>query len=162
MKINEIFDPEKNKQSFDKLMKSAAPVSKAGIIPYTIDAEGIVKMLFMVSSDPAYGGAAPQIAKGHVDAGENVEQAACREGQEELGLRQNNIEALQLAKTITISGMTATYPFSLYVAKVKDPGAFDQPGVETEDTIWCTLEQFRVIGRKSQLPLVTAAHSKMR
>ena len=59
-----------------------ALTQKAGIIPYYIDEDGIPMMMFMVPSNPNYGGTEYQIAKGHIDKGETHYKAAIREGKE--------------------------------------------------------------------------------
>lgn len=56
---------------------------KAGILPYHVDGDTL-RFLFMISSDPAFGGSDPVVSKGNidagVDAGESSLQAALREG----------------------------------------------------------------------------------
>ena len=67
---------------------------RAGIVPYFIDNNQIYVYL-MIPSDPAYGGTEPQIAKGRVEE-EGEEEAAIREGEEELGLIRANINKIDI------------------------------------------------------------------
>ena len=133
---------------------------KAGVIPFYVK-DGKIMMLFMIPSDPAYGGSAPQIAKGGVDAGESVQQAAIREGSEELGLDPANIVTAFQAHTSVISGMDESYRMTIFAAQVKDPKAFSAGHYETGKKLWLTLEKFASTGRKSQLAFVQAAHQKI-
>lgn len=122
---------------------------RAGVIPYMTFDDGNTRMLFMVPSDPAYGGDRFQIAKGKIDDGENIKQAALREGKEELGLRLNNIESSQYIGIHLGMG--------IYVAKVKDSESFDRPHFETGDTRWMTIEEFDADGRELHKSLVKFA-----
>lgn len=141
MKLNEITLP---------VLKSG----KAGIIPYIVE-DGVVKMLFMVSSDARYGGPDPMISKGHVDEGENFAQAAVREGEEELGLKTSNMDGAPiLAWKGELSGMDAKYAFHVFTVKVKDKNDFGQFHYETQSTHWLSAQEFAEQGRKSQNNIV--------
>jgi 8-oxo-dGTP pyrophosphatase MutT (NUDIX family) len=141
MKLDEINLP---------LLKSG----KAGIIPY-IKEDGVVKMLFMKSSDARYGGPDPMISKGHVDEGESFAEAALREGEEELGLKQSNCDGSHwIAWKGELSGYDARYPFHVFAAEVKDKEDFGKPHYETESTHWLSAEEFAQKGRKSQNAIV--------
>lgn len=131
---------------------------KAGVIPYYTNKDGEVRMLFMIPSNPAYGGSFPQIAKGSIDPGEDIATAAMREGEEELGLQHSNIVVLKAVGTERITGLDESYNLSLFVAKVKVPNKFAQPHFETGKRVWLSIEEFNQIGRKSQAPLVQKAY----
>ena len=134
----------------------------AGIIPYIITDDQI-KMLFMVSSDPSFGGDKPMVSKGGVDPGEDSLTGALREGNEELGLNSRNIiGAPILVDTVLINGFDSTYPMTIYAVEVSDPYDFDQPHYETEYTTWLTLEEYRAQGRRSHLVFVEKLASKLR
>ena len=60
-------------------------VWKAGGIPYVVDPNGVFVCLFK-SSDPTYGGAAPQLPKGTPDPNETPDETAVREVSEETGI----------------------------------------------------------------------------
>lgn len=124
---------------------------KAGIVPYVINEQGDVEMMFMVPSDPKYGGTRPQIAKGSVDKGETIIEAAIREGEEELGLKRSNFGYYPVSIG---SFRTKDYTLHLFTVEVKSRSNFDQPHFETERTEWLTLEEFRTRGRESQLEFV--------
>jgi 8-oxo-dGTP pyrophosphatase MutT (NUDIX family) len=126
-------------------------IYRAGVIPYHIDENGTPSMLFMKPSHPDYGGDQFQMAKGKVDPGENSEQAALREGQEELGLFSGNVEKLHNLGNFL--GRT-----QVYVAEIKNKTMFGDPHFETEETKWMTLPEFLEIGRPLHKPLVKAAH----
>lgn len=114
-------------------------VYRAGVIPYVITPNGI-EMMFMKPSNPLYGGPDFQIAKGRVESGEDTLTSALREGFEELGLLQENIEST--SKLGVYLGRT-----TIFLAKVKDKEAFGDFHYETGATTWMTAEQFSENGR---------------
>ena len=131
--------------------------NKAGVIPFIVK-DGKVLMMFMKSSDPEYGGAAPQIAKGSLDKGETPKAGAMREAEEELGLRKSNLDSeLMLVWHASHEGQDAEYAFSIYVVRVKSQEDFGEFHFETESVHWMTLDEFAARGRKSQLGIVTTA-----
>lgn len=125
-------------------------VYRAGVIPYIIE-NGDVLMMFMVPSEPAYGGQEPQLAKGKVEEDETMMQAALREGAEEVGLFKGN--CIITEEVGLFMGRT-----TVFVSKIKDKDMFGSPGFETESTMWLTLEQFMEQGRPLHKPVVQAAH----
>ena len=127
---------------------------KAGVIPYYRDPDGGMIMLFMVPSDANYGGAWPQIAKGFRDSGEDDQQAALREGAEELGLRAENIKKLHLIGSEVMPGKNS-YMLSVFAVEVTDPANFDQPHYETGYTPWLTYQEFLSQGRPEHQWFVT-------
>jgi 8-oxo-dGTP pyrophosphatase MutT (NUDIX family) len=145
-----------------KLFESVDLVKKrAGIIPYIIE-NGEVKMLFFIPSDPDYGGDKFQIAKGRVDQGEEVEKTAIREGEEELGLKKENIKSVTLVSKEVISGMdNYNYDFYLYVAEVYNKEDFGEFGYETGEIGWLTIDEYVQKGRKSQLEIVKKCYNKI-
>ena len=141
-------------------LTEAATTQKAGVIPFCVSPDGITRMMFMSPSDPHYGGPLPQIAKGGVDPGESIREAAIREGEEELGLNRANIisvQAIPAADGGTISGLKASYTMSIFAVKVKNQKDFGTPHFETGKVYWLTLEEFLTRGRKNQQSLVKAA-----
>ena len=134
---------------------------RAGLIPYIIE-DDIVKMLFFIPSDPAYGGDKFQIAKGRVDYNEEVETAAVREASEELGLKRENIKSVTLVSKEVLSGMSNySYDFYLYVAEVFDKENFNPFSYETDEIGWLTMEEYESKGRKSQLEIVRKCYNKI-
>lgn len=128
---------------------SKKKTERAGVIPYYID-DGQIKMMFMKPSDPKYGGASFQIAKGKQEEGEEPLEAGLREANEELGLFKGNVTATHnLGKFL---GRT-----HIYVAKIKDPDMFGDTCDETEETSWMTPEEFQADGRDLHKPIVKAA-----
>jgi 8-oxo-dGTP pyrophosphatase MutT (NUDIX family) len=126
---------------------------KAGVIPYTVE-DGVLKMFFMKPSNAKFGGSQFQIAKGNIDPGESPDQAALREGVEELGLKLLNVMSLKKLTTQRITGLDETYMISVYAAKVRDPSNFSNPHYETKEVAWMTLDEYRATGRLNQLPIV--------
>lgn len=134
---------------------------RAGLIPYIIE-DDIVKMLFFIPSDPAYGGYKFQIAKGRVDSGEEVETAAIREASEELGLKKENIKSVFLVSKEVLSGMdNYNYDFYLYVAEVNNKEDFNPFCDETGEIGWLTMEEYEKKGRKTQLEIVKKCYNKI-
>ena len=125
--------------------------NRAGVIPYVIMNDEI-HMMFMLPSDPAYGGSSFQIAKGVIEDEEDTLQGALREGYEELGLLASNILRVDL---LPITLHTTTF----YVSQVIDTIDFDIPHFETGAVKWMTLEQFEDEGREIHRPIVKEAIS---
>lgn len=124
---------------------------RAAIIPYYYDdSRDALLMLFMKPSNPKFGGAEFQLAKGRVDPGENEKEAAIREGGEELGLFRGNI--LKILDLGTFLGYTR-----VYLAKIKDPNLFGDPHFETGETKWMTPPEFIASGRTIHRLVVKAA-----
>lgn len=134
---------------------------KAGVIPYYLNNDGMPAMMFMVPSNVQYGGSLFQIAKGRIEPGENVQEAALREAEEELGLRAENIIQVTSVGNTKITGLDETYMLAIFVAEIKDPQNFSKPHYETGKTAWLTLEQFKTQGRQNQLPVITQAYNKI-
>jgi 8-oxo-dGTP pyrophosphatase MutT (NUDIX family) len=134
---------------------------RAGLIPYIIE-DGIVRMLFFIPSDPAYGGDKFQIAKGRVDSVEEVQNAAIREASEELGLKKDNIKSITLVSKEVISGMdNYEYDFYLYVTEVFNKENFNTFCDETGEIGWLTMEEYEKKGRKTQLEIVRKCYNKI-
>lgn len=125
-------------------------VERSGVIPYYLDNDGKVQMLFMIPSDSKYGGDLPQIAKGKREEGETELETGLREAREELGLFKGNvIETYMLGSFL---GRT-----TIYVCKIEDPTMFGDPHFETKATTWMTPDQFQQEGRDLHKPVVKAA-----
>ncbi|HET8688270.1 MAG TPA: NUDIX domain-containing protein [Methanosarcina sp.] len=137
------------------------PSNKAGVIPYFVKDEEIY-MMFMVPSNPKFGGSSPQIAKGRVEDGENIQEAALREAEEELGLRLNNIESVIHVTTQILTGFDETYNFTLFAAKVSDPDNFGATDHEVGGRFWLTFDEFLQKGRSTQKSLVQLAYNKIK
>ena len=129
---------------------------KAGLIPYIVDPkDGKLKMLFMVASDPKYGGPKPMISKGTIEDGEDTLVAAIREAHEELGLKQNNIDGLPFKVWEGFVQLrTSQYNLIVYGVKIKDKHDFDKWQHETLYTTWMTNESFQEKGRRDHKPIV--------
>lgn len=132
-------------------MTTPPKVDRAGIIPFYVNDDAEIMMMFMIPSDPEYGGSDFQIAKGKVDPGEQHEEAAIREGAEELGLVQANMigEVHFLGKFLG--------RMHIYVVQVSSPTNFDKPHYETAQVGWLTNEGFQRIGRDLHKPIVDRA-----
>lgn len=131
-------------------LRKEKEMSRGGVIPYYIDEGKVIRMMFMVPSDPKYGGPAWQIAKGKIDPEDaSVEEGAFREAQEELGLFLPNVrerhDVGQFGK------------IHVFLAHIKDPNLFGDHDDETGDTRWMTPEEFQKEGRDWQRPIVKAA-----
>jgi len=127
---------------------------RAGFIPYYIE-RGTVYVMLMKPSDPKYGGGEFQIAKGHVDPGEDNITAAMREANEELGLRKDNVVSVEYLGNFL--GYTA-----IYYGKVKNKDNFDKTTYETGATTWMTVNKFLNIGRGLHKPIIKAFADKVK
>jgi 8-oxo-dGTP pyrophosphatase MutT (NUDIX family) len=128
---------------------------KAGFIPYFND-NGIIRMMFMVPSDPFYGGPDPQIAKGGINDGEIAISTAMREAREELGLRQSNLkfETLRVVGENVKPEPDRPYTLMTFAAEVENMTHFDIPHYETGEVRWMTLEEFDILGRPCHRKIV--------
>jgi 8-oxo-dGTP pyrophosphatase MutT (NUDIX family) len=127
-------------------------VYRAGLIPYHIDQDGTIRMLFMRPSNYEFGTFTYQLAKGKVeDEDETFYDAAMREAQEELGLFKGNI--IKTEEVGTFMGRT-----TVFVSKVKNKDLFGCYSDETESTNWMTLEEFIDTGRPLHVPTIQAAY----
>lgn len=121
---------------------------KAGIVPfYFVDEEP--HMMFMQPSNKNYGGGKFQIAKGHIDEGENPLEAALRECNEELGLVDSNI--MWLEKCGEFFGNHHIY---VALLKTNSPQKFDPFTEETKEVAWMSESSFLEVGREKHKPVV--------
>jgi len=125
---------------------------KAGCIPFVVE-DGIIYMMFFIPSDPHYGGDRWQIAKGKVESSD-FERESLREAKEELGLKKSNIKSIYSAGIHEFRGDHKKYKMKVFYAKIKDKKDFDDPEYETKDVDWLTIDDFRELGRPSQLHIV--------
>lgn len=136
-------------------------IYRAGVIPYFINSDNDIEMLFMKPAHSLFGAELDvltnevvmkyQLAKGRIEQGEDSREAAIREGCEETGLKTSNIS--QVLHIGNFLGRT-----ELYVAKCLSKNDFDAPDYETESVKWLTLEQFAREGRALHYDLVQKAH----
>jgi len=141
-----------------KLNELANPSDRAGFLPYVM-VDGEPLFYFMIPSKENFGGLMPQVAKGRVDKGENVFDAALREAREELGLKRSNLkpETIKLAWRGKLRGKTETYEMTVYTGELKDKRDFKQPHHETGERRWLTASQFSKEGAEQQIKIVNAA-----
>lgn len=143
-----------------KILKESKRV-KAGVVPF-IRANGEVRMMFMTPSDPAYGGDKPCIAKGGLEAGEDIEAGAMREAAEELGLKSSNFAGKPfLAIKGQLHGLVEAYDFYVFAVEVKNAKDFNPHDYEVGKIDWLTLDEYKRVGRTSQLDFVKAVASKI-
>lgn len=143
-----------------KLTEIAGQTEKAGFIPFIMK-DGIPIFFFMTPSKKEFGGILPQIAKGGIDDGETVYEAALREAKEELGLRKSNLinDSIFLAWRGKIKTKSEIYTLSVYAGEVKKASNFKEPHYETGSTHWLSQKEFSKVGRKIQRPIVAAVHN---
>lgn len=136
---------------------------KAGLIPYFVNSDGTIEMLFMVSSDSRYGGPDPMISKGRVEHGEDSAEGAVREAEEELGLKDSNLkgEPFEIAKQ-PMRGDTEDYTFYCYGVEVKNKEDFGKFHYETKSTHWMTNDEFQNVGRRNHRQYAQKLFDKIR
>ncbi len=132
---------------------------RAGAIPYYIDDNGNIEMLFMVPSTTEYNKSQPdlklpQIAKGRVEKFEQPLPAAIRECAEELGLRDENVVK-------TIEGGVVLGRTHIFAFQVKSRESFTRFSAETESTHWMNYDQFMANGRELHKPVVDMLYTKI-
>ena len=133
---------------------------RAGIYPVYIDQSGDIFVSLMIPSDPAYGGTEPQMGKGRIDDGQTPEDAAVREGEEELGLRRDNMGPVEKLQSQVITGAQASYTIHVYCTQIKDPKAFDEPHYESGWTGLLQIDDAIAKTRTGQRPFLQALKVK--
>lgn len=128
---------------------SPKQIWRAGLVPFYINEDGSIEMLFMIPSDQRYGGSDPQMAKGRIDDDEQPEETALREAKEELGLVAGNIDG-DLEYFGVHLGRT-----HVYACEVKSKDRFGMFSYETQETRWMTEDDFRKNGRDIHRKIVS-------
>jgi 8-oxo-dGTP pyrophosphatase MutT (NUDIX family) len=138
--------------------------ARAGLIPYMMGEDGTLRYLMMVSSDPKFGGPRPMISKGKIEPGEEVLQAAIREAEEELGLKQRNMRNRTLVEVADerVVLHSGTYDLTLFACEIMDKYDFGKWCDETEFTVWLSLDSFRSKGRKDHVKYVERLEQMVR
>ena len=124
--------------------------ARAGVYPIYTNEEGKTFVHMMIPSDPKFGGLLPQMGKGGVEEGESAEEAAMREGYEELGLRKDNVARMTQLTASIRRGKKEQYSLTVFVAELKDPDNFDPAGWESKWAGWVELEKAIETSRKDQ------------
>jgi 8-oxo-dGTP pyrophosphatase MutT (NUDIX family) len=131
---------------------------KAGLIPFYKHPDGTIEFLFMVSSNPKFGGPDPMISKGGIEPGEGFKDTAVREAEEELGLKRNNvISGLITITDDIVKGLDNSYRMVVYACEVKTKNNFSMHHYETAYTTWMTNELFQSRGRSEHRRIVQKA-----
>lgn len=129
--------------------------ARAGLIPYIVGDDGSLSYLMMVSSDPKYGGPRPMISKGKIEDGETKIETAIREAEEELGFKVRNargtLKEIADERVVLYSG---TYDLAVFGVEIMDRYDFDKWCDETEYTLWLTLDEFKIQGRRDHIPYI--------
>jgi len=136
--------------------------ARSGLIPFMKEGDEL-KYLMMVCSDPKFGGPRPMISKGKIEEGEAPLETAIREAEEELGFKQRNARGAILpifdGRQELYSG---AYHLSVYRVEIQDKYDFDKWCDETEFTLWMSLEEFKVKGRRDHVKFVEQLEAKVR
>lgn len=128
---------------------------KAGLIPFMYDQNGDLKMLFMVASDPKFGGPRPMISKGTIEDGESSMEAAIREAEEELGLKRKNLKSQPFSLWHDFVMLRSSqYDLTVFAVEIKDKLDFNKWDSETLYATWMTNESFQLKGRRDHKPIV--------
>lgn len=136
---------------------------RAGLIPFLRCADGQLRYLMMVASDPKFGGPRPMISKGKIEDGENAFECAMREAEEELGLNPRNTrgEALCIFEG-RIELYSCAYHLTVFAIEIQDRYDFGKWCDETEYTEWMTLDEFKERGRKDHVRFVEELERRVR
>lgn len=127
--------------------------TKAGVLAYRNAEQGREWLLF-TSNNPVYGGPDPQIPKGHVDPGEDVQTAALREFEEETGIRATELTNIERVFDGVLSGLDARYRMVVFVAECKT--GIPRPTEEGECQ-WIAEEKATYLIQASQFPILLKA-----
>jgi len=162
MKLHEIHNTDYSSHHYspEHLYSELNMRYKAGVIPWLKDSTGNIVMLFVRSSDPAYGGPDFGIIKGGADEGEEPKQTAIREMEEEVGIKESSIKKLTLISDDVIKGLLAPYKFYVYGAEASSD-KFKIDSHEIAEARWMSYGEYLKVGRKSQLSIVRKAFSML-
>lgn len=127
--------------------------SKAGGIPYVINNRKI-ECLFMIPSNPNFGGPYPQIAKGIIDRNELPQEACIRELKEELGIVNYEIMYQLFITNFKNSKL------HLYALKLRDKNNLIEPHYETGSVVWKKMNELSPL-RPDQRSIINRAYKKI-
>lgn len=147
--------------NFKNYLESNAQI-RAGIIPYYLD-QGVVWVCLMIPSNANFGGLKPQIAKGRVEEGEDVQETAIREGEEELGLKRTNFAGpVVMVGQSMITGQEESYSFYCYAVQVKNIKNFNKPHYETGWSGFIPIEEALAKIKNTQKSLLLSTINKIK
>jgi 8-oxo-dGTP pyrophosphatase MutT (NUDIX family) len=103
------------------------------------------------------------ISKGHVEQGENLQDAALREAVEELGLIHSNLIPTTIKQCWhgNVAGLKEHYVMTVYMGQVKDANNFAKHDYEIAETRWTTSDEFMLHGRDLHKQIVNVCASKV-
>jgi ADP-ribose pyrophosphatase YjhB (NUDIX family) len=127
--------------------------NKSGGIPYVIN-NGKIECLFMIPSNPNFGGSYPQIAKGHIERNELPREACIRELKEELGVVNYEIMYQLFTTNFKESRL------HLYALKLRDKNNLIQPHYETKSVVWKKMNELSSL-RPEQRNIINRAYKKI-
>jgi 8-oxo-dGTP pyrophosphatase MutT (NUDIX family) len=133
---------------------------KAGVIPY-VKVGDEIEMLFVISSNPAFGGPDPGIIKGGADDGETPKETAIREMKEEVGIDENLIVEVEEVFTDRLRGLVSEYKFHVFACQLDKKPELKIDTFEIGEAVWMTIDDFNARGRKSQLHIVKQCIGKL-
>lgn len=150
--------------SFKSFVSDKDAKLKAGLIPYFKNKDDKIEMLFMIASDPSFGGYDPMISKGHIDDGEIPEVAAIREAEEELGFKTSNMvgKPVKVDDFHSVSGNGRKELTYFFAVEVKSKTDFDKFHYETGSVHWMTNDEFQKHGRPRHRLIVQKLYDKLK
>ena len=128
---------------------------RAGLIPYYVTKDGKIEYMFMMPSNPKFGGPFLQISKGMIDPDDETPQAtAIREAEEELGFKESNGFDYEHLMQDIVTTRAEVYFMDVFFCKVKSRYDFTKAHYETKYTSWVSNEQFQREGRRGHTKYV--------
>lgn len=153
MRLTQLFEVSDDDYSPEHLAKERSLKFKAGVIPFVRE-NGIIRGLFVISSDPKFGGTDPAIIKGGPDEGETPRETALREMTEEVGIPQSLVADAEEIFVGEIKGLLASYKMHVFAVELKSKPDVHVDGVEIASAVWMSIEEFMIKGRESQRKIV--------
>ena len=129
-------------------------IKRSGLIPFVVE-DGEIKMMFMVPSNPAFGGNQFQIAKGRLEPDLTPLANAIKEATEELGLKEPNMVGEPFHVGDFMRGI------AIFAVEVKDKNDFGPFTYETGKVGWLSKDEFVKVGRELHHVAVLSTHRKI-
>ena len=153
MRLIQLYEVSDDDYSPEHLAKERSLKFKAGVIPFVRE-NGIIRGLFIISSDPKFGDTDPAIIKGGPDEGETPRETALREMTEEVGIPQSLVTDAEEIFVGEVKGLLASYKMHVFAVELKSKPNVHIDKNEIASAVWLTVEEFLHKGRESQRKIV--------
>lgn len=153
--ISHYYQPVELMKISGHIINRSAKEFKAGVIPYYKTNDDQIVIGLVTSSDPAYGGSDPGIAKGGSESGETSAQCAVREAYEEMGIPESAYVSFRRIFDNDIRGMMCSYRMVVFAGELSEKPTITL-SYEIERVDWFPIDLALNKIRKSQKSILVA------